>query len=56
MTEADNARPGRAEELENIVDELDEKAASEREARGVPGKPSDRERAATLGSETEPPD
>ncbi len=56
MTEADNARLGRAEELENIVDELDDKVAGKREAEGVPGKPSDRERAAPLGSEAEPPD
>lgn len=46
----------RANELENIVDELDEKVAGEREAEGVPGKPSDREGAPTRVSENEPPD
>jgi hypothetical protein len=46
----------RAHELESIVDELDEKVAGEREAEGVPGKPSDRENAATRVSENEPPD
>ena len=44
MTEPEKEDPlGRANELENIVDELDEKVAGEREAEGVPGKPSDRE-------------
>jgi hypothetical protein len=56
MTRPDNDSPNRAQELENIVDQLDEKVAREREAEGVPGKPSDRERAATSGSEYEPPD
>lgn len=57
MTEPDNNDPlSRAQELENIVDELDEKVAGEREAEGVPGNPSDRENAATRVSENEPPD
>jgi hypothetical protein len=56
MTEPDNENFTRAQELENIVDELDEKVAGEREAQGVPGKPSDREKTAARGSETEPPD
>jgi len=56
MTSADREQPDRDEELENIVDQLDEKVANEREAEGVPGKPSDREHAATRGSEDEPPD
>ncbi|MCW2651551.1 MAG: hypothetical protein QOE41_1378 [Mycobacterium sp.] len=57
MTEADQERPNRDQELENIVDQLDENVAGEREAEGVPGKPSDREQAATAGdSESEPPD
>lgn len=56
MTEPDKDRPDRGQELENIVDQLDEKVASEREAEGVPGKPSDRENAATHGAEDEPPD
>ena len=46
----------RSNELENMVDELDAKVADEREAEGVPGKPSDREDAATHVSENEPPD
>ena len=46
MTEPEKEDPlSRANELENIVDELDEKVADEREAEGVPGKPSDRENA-----------
>jgi hypothetical protein len=57
MTEPKKADPvGRANELENIVDDLDEKVAAEREAAGVPGRPSDREDAATRGSTIEPPD
>jgi hypothetical protein len=57
MTEPDKNDPlSRAQELESIVDELDEKVAGEREAEGVSGKPSDRENAATRVSENEPPD
>lgn len=57
MTEPEKEDPlGRANELERIVDDLDEKVADEREAKGVPGKPSDRENAATRVSENEPPD
>jgi hypothetical protein len=58
MTEPEKEDPvSRANELENIVDELDEKVAGEREAKGVPGKPSDRENAPTTRvSENEPPD
>ena len=55
-TEPQNEDPlSRANELENIVDELDEKVADEREAKGVPGRPSDRGRW-TCVSENEPPD
>jgi hypothetical protein len=56
MTGPDRDRPDRAQQLEDIVDQLDEKVAGEREAEGVPGKPSDREREETRGSEAEPPD
>ena len=51
-------QPDRNQELENIVDQLDEHVAGEREAEGVPGKPSDREKAAAdgPGEGTEPPD
>ncbi len=56
MTEPEKDPLSRAQELESIVDQLDEKVAGEREAQGVPGKPSDREHAATGGSEEEPPD
>lgn len=56
MTTPDKDPLSRAEQLESIVDRLDEKVAGEREDEGVPGKPSDRERAATRGSEDEPPD
>ncbi|VBA39432.1 hypothetical protein [Mycobacterium attenuatum] len=56
MTEFDNEQLDHSQKLESIVDRLDEKVAGEREAEGVPGKPSDREHAATSGSEDEPPD
>jgi hypothetical protein len=57
MTEPEKEDPlGRANELESIVDDLDEKVADEREAKGVPGKPSDRKNAVTRVSENEPPD
>jgi hypothetical protein len=57
MTEPENEDPlSRANELESIVDGLDEKVANEREAEGVPGKPSDRENTATRVTENEPPD
>ncbi len=57
MTEPEKDDPlGRANELESIVDELDDKVADEREAQGVPGKPSDRENTAIRVSEDEPPD
>jgi hypothetical protein len=57
MTDPDKEDPvSRAQELENIVDELDDKVAGEREAEDVPGKPSERESAVTRVSENEPPD
>ncbi|WP_428342987.1 hypothetical protein [Mycobacterium sp.] len=57
MTEPEKEDPmGRSNELEDIVDELDEKIADEREAEGVPGKPSDREDVRVQVSENEPPD
>jgi hypothetical protein len=59
MTEPDKEPLSRTEQLENIVDELDEKVANEREAEDVPGKPSERENAEPIGSENaekEPPD
>jgi hypothetical protein len=46
----------RANELEDIVDELDDAVAEEREAEGVPGKPSDREGITPRVTEDEPPD
>jgi hypothetical protein len=56
MTSPDNDPLGRAQELENIVDDLDEKVAREREAEGVPGRRSEREHSPTRGSANEPPD
>ncbi len=56
MTEPHKAPLSRTEQLENIVDQLDAKVAREREAEGVPGKPSDRKDAEVRGSEKEPPD
>ncbi|BCO89207.1 MULTISPECIES: hypothetical protein [Mycobacterium] len=56
MTKPDKDPLSRAQELENIVDRLEEKVAGDREAKDVPGKPSDREHAAVRGSDNEPPD
>ena len=56
MTGPDQDPLRRAQELENIVDELEEKVTEESEAEGVPGKRSDREQAAVRGSANEPPD
>jgi hypothetical protein len=56
MTGPDKDPMSRAQELENVVDQLDAKVAREREDEGVPGNAGDRERAPTLGSENEPPD
>jgi hypothetical protein len=56
MAEPDRDSLSRGQELESVVDQLDEKVAGERDAEGVPGRPSDRDRAATRGSEEEPPD
>jgi hypothetical protein len=49
-------QPNRDQELEDIVDRLDQNVADEREEQGVPGKPSDRERASSGGPDEEPPD
>ena len=56
MTKPDKDSLSHAQELENVVDELEEKVAADREAEDVPGKPSEREGAATRGSGDEPPD
>ncbi|HET9891013.1 MAG TPA: hypothetical protein VFQ42_10965 [Mycobacterium sp.] len=57
MTKPDKDPLSRAQELENIVDQLEEKVTEESEAEGVPGNRSDREEtAASRGSATEPPD
>ncbi|WP_292988645.1 hypothetical protein [Mycobacterium sp.] len=57
MTKPEKEDPlGRANELEDIVDQLDGKIADEREAEGVPGKPSDREDVTVRVEENEPPD
>lgn len=56
MTRPDKDPLSRAQELEIIVDQLEEKVAEDREADGVPGKPSDRRHATVQGSDTEPPD
>ncbi|OBH29185.1 hypothetical protein A5692_01785 [Mycobacterium sp. E342] len=56
MTKPDKDLRGHSQELEDIVDQLEEKVADDREAEGVAGKPSDRERAPTRGSGDEPPD
>ncbi len=57
MTKPEKEDPlSRASELEDLVDELDGKVADEREAEGVPGKPSDREEIDVRISENEPPD
>jgi hypothetical protein len=57
MTKPEKEDPlSRANELASLVDELDDKVADEREAEGVPGKPSDREDVAVRVSVDEPPD
>lgn len=56
MTKPHNDQLGHSQQLENIVDQLEEKVADDREAEDVPGKPSDREEAPVRGSEQEPPD
>ena len=57
MTKPEKEDPlSRSDELAHIVDELDEKVADEREAEGVPGKPSDRDDVTVRVSEDEPPD
>ena len=59
MTEPENApssRQGRDDELENIVDELDQRVTDERAAQGLPGNARDRESTPTKGSQDEPPD
>ena len=56
MTTPDKDSLSNAQELENVVDELEEKVAADREAEDVPGKPSEREDAAVRGSGDEPPD
>jgi hypothetical protein len=57
MTKPEKEDPlSRANELAELVDELDDKVANEREAEGVPGKPSDREDVDVRVSEDEPPD
>lgn len=56
MTKPDKDLRGHSEALEDIVDQLEEKVADDREAEGVAGKPSDREGAPTRGSDNEPPD
>jgi hypothetical protein len=57
MTTPEREDPlSRANELEDIVDELDATIADEREAKGVPGKPSDREGVTPQVSKDEPPD
>lgn len=56
MTKPHNDQLGRSQELENIVDQLEEKVADDREAEDVPGKPSERQDAPVRGSEQEPPD
>jgi hypothetical protein len=57
MTKPDKDPLSRAQELENIVDELEEKVTEESVAEGVPGNRSDREeQAAARGTASEPPD
>ena len=46
----------RDESLENLVDDLQDNVAGEREAEGVPGKPSQDARTESSESGDEPPD
>jgi len=52
MTES--PQPNRDQELEKIVDDLDENVMGEREAKDMPGKPSDREQEPQSGTAEEP--
>ncbi|MGE5695583.1 MAG: hypothetical protein ACM4D3_10205 [Candidatus Sericytochromatia bacterium] len=54
MTES--TQPSRDQELEKIVDDLDENVMGEREAKDVPGKPSERAKEPREGSAEEPTD
>ncbi|WP_406817875.1 hypothetical protein [Mycobacterium sp. M23085] len=56
MTKPDKDPLSRAQELENIVDQLEEKVTEESESEGVPGNRSEREQAAVRGTTNEPPD
>ncbi len=56
MTKPDKDPLSRAQELENIVDQLEEKVTEESEAEGIPGNRTDREQAAVRGAANEPPD
>ena len=56
MTGPEKDPLSRAQELESVVYQLDAKVTREREAVGVPGNSGERERAATRGSQAEPPD
>jgi hypothetical protein len=51
---SEHPRPDRDEELEQIVDDLDDRVMGEREAEDVPGKPSERENEPAEGSPDEP--
>ena len=54
MTES--TQPSRDQELEKLVDDLDENVMGEREAKDVPGKPSERAQEPQRGSAEEPTD
>lgn len=56
MTQPEDDPLGRSQKLENIVDDLGDKVAEEREADGVPGRPSERENTVFGGPREEPPD
>lgn len=51
-----SAQPSRDQELEKLVDDLDENVMGEREAKDVPGKPSERDKKPPQGSADEPTD
>lgn len=51
-----SAQPSRDQKLEKLVDDLDENVMGEREAKDVPGKPSERAQEPREGSVEEPTD
>lgn len=56
MTDPDKDPLSRSQELEDIVDQLEEKVTEESEAEGVPGNRTERDQTVVRGTAQEPPD